>query len=101
LNRFEHSSNLLILDIKEQVRGVNMPAIINGCTYYRTAEVCRIIRISKATLFRWCRDGIFEDAKYRDRRGWRLFTEGEVQEFARVANLVLENENLTTTKASV
>jgi predicted site-specific integrase-resolvase len=77
-----------------------MPAIINGCTYYRTAEVCRMVRISKATLFRWCREGIFEDAKFRDRRGWRLFTEEEVQKFGRVANLVLESDEVNATKTS-
>lgn len=78
-----------------------MPAIINGCTYYRTAEVCRMVKISKATLFRWCREGIFEDAKFRDRRGWRLFTDEEVQKFGKVANLVLANEGMNITKDSI
>ena len=68
-----------------------MPLTINGNTYYRTAEVCRIIKISKATFFRWRRDGVFEDARYRDRRGWRLFTEEEVEKFASEANLITEN----------
>jgi predicted site-specific integrase-resolvase len=75
-----------------------MPAIINGCTYYRTAEVCHMVKISKATFFRWCREGIFEDAKFRDRRGWRLFTEEEVQKFGSVANLILESDKVSTTK---
>jgi hypothetical protein len=78
-------------------KGDEMPAIINGCTYYRTAEVCRMVKISKATLFRWCRDGVFEDARFRDRRGWRLFTEEEVKKFGRVANLVTENDKFTIT----
>jgi predicted site-specific integrase-resolvase len=75
-----------------------MPIMINGQTYYRTAEVCRIIRLSKATFFRWCREGIFEDAKYRDRRGWRLFTIEEVEKFKEEANRVIENDQLTTAK---
>ena len=55
-----------------------MTTVITGKTYYRTAEACRIAGISKNTLFRWIREGIFPDVKQRDRRGWRLFTEEEV-----------------------
>ena len=51
-----------------------MPIIINDQTYYRTAEVCRMIGISRNTLFRWLKEGIFSDVEYRDWRGWRLFT---------------------------
>jgi predicted site-specific integrase-resolvase len=78
-----------------------MPLIMNGNTYYRTAEVCRMIKISKATLFRWCKDGVFEDARYRDRRGWRLFTEEEVRKFSSEANLIVKNENVTPVETSV
>jgi excisionase family DNA binding protein len=46
---------------------------INGQTYYRTAEICQQVEISRATLYRWLRAGILEKA-YKDRRGWRLFT---------------------------
>ena len=55
-----------------------MPVIINGQTYYRTAEVCRMVGMSRNTLFRWLREGVFREAEHRDRRGWRLFTEDEV-----------------------
>jgi len=55
-----------------------MTTVITGKTYYRTAEACRIAGISKNTLFRWIREGLFPDVKQRDRRGWRLFTEEEV-----------------------
>jgi predicted site-specific integrase-resolvase len=51
-----------------------MPVIINDETYYRTAEICRMTGISRNTLFRWLKDGIFSDVEYRDWRGWRLFT---------------------------
>ncbi|RLC61651.1 MAG: hypothetical protein DRI01_08150 [Chloroflexi bacterium] len=55
-----------------------MPVTINGQTYYRTAEVCLMVGIGKSTLFRWIKEGIMEEAEHRDRRGWRLFTEDEV-----------------------
>jgi predicted site-specific integrase-resolvase len=51
---------------------------VNGQTYFRTADVCRLVGISRTTLFRWLNEGILRDAISRDRRGWRLFTEGEV-----------------------
>jgi predicted site-specific integrase-resolvase len=51
---------------------------VNGKTYFRTADVCRLVGISRTTLFRWLNEGILNDAISRDRRGWRLFTEGEV-----------------------
>ena len=55
-----------------------MPIKINEKTYYRTAEVCRIVGISRSTLFRWLREGSFTDVRNVDRRGWRLFTEGDL-----------------------
>ena len=51
-----------------------MPLAINGKTYYRTAEVCRLIGVSRNTLFRWLKEGRFGDSEYRDWHGWRLFT---------------------------
>ena len=69
-----------------------MPVIIEGQTYYRTSEVCRMVGISRNTLFRWLR----EDSKptYRDWRGWRLFTEDEVNRLKVEANRINET-NLT------
>ena len=55
-----------------------MTTVINGQTYYRTREVCQIAGISRATLFRWVKVGILEDALHTDRNGWRLFTEGDI-----------------------
>jgi len=56
-----------------------MPVVINDQTYYRTAEVCRMVGISRSTLFRWLKEGIFSDVEYRDWRGWRLFTAAQVE----------------------
>ena len=51
---------------------------VNGQTYFRTADVCRLVGISRTTLFRWLNEGMLTYAISRDRRGWRLFTEDEV-----------------------
>jgi len=56
-----------------------MPVVINGQTYYRTVEVCRMVGISRNTLFRWLKEGIFFDVEYRDWRGWRLFTAAQLE----------------------
>ncbi len=63
-----------------------MPLAINGQTYYRTAEVCRLVGISKNTFLRWVREGSFPDVECRDRRGWRLFTAGEVDRLREEVN---------------
>jgi excisionase family DNA binding protein len=55
-----------------------MPVKINGQTYYRTAEVCQEVGISRTTFFRWLKKGILEEVALRDRRGWRLFTEDDL-----------------------
>ena len=59
-----------------------MPVIIRGETYYRTSEVCRAAGIGRSTLLRWVKAGILEDATYRDRRGWRLFIEADIERIA-------------------
>jgi len=69
-----------------------MPLTINGQTYYRTAEACRIIGISRSTFLRWAREGHCPDVQCRDRRGWRLFSGDEVEKIKAEANqLILAN----------
>jgi len=68
-----------------------MPVKIDGQTYYRTAEVCLKVGIGKSTLFRWIREGIMEEAEHRDRRGWRLFTESEINRVKKEVNGIQKN----------
>jgi adenine-specific DNA-methyltransferase len=51
---------------------------IDGKTYYRTSEACKKAGISRATLFRWLKAGILEKHR-KDRRGWRIFTEDDLE----------------------
>lgn len=55
-----------------------MPIRLNGENYYWTAEACRIAGTSKNTFLRWVKEGSFGDVEHRDRRGWRLFTEDDL-----------------------
>ncbi len=56
-----------------------MPIRLNDQTYYWTAEACEIAGTSKNTFLRWVKEGRLPDTRRRDRRGWRLFAEDEVQ----------------------
>jgi predicted site-specific integrase-resolvase len=72
-----------------------MPVVINDRTYYRTAEVCRMVGVSRNTLFRWIREGIFCDVQYRDWRGWRLFTAAQME----IMRARINHVNATTGKS--
>jgi DNA-binding transcriptional MerR regulator len=50
---------------------------IEGKRYYNTSEACRQAGVSRATLFRWLKNGLLQK-RYRDRRGWRLFAEEDL-----------------------
>lgn len=56
-----------------------MKAANRSRTYYRTTEACKIAGISRSTLLRWFRSGTLKDVTHRDRRGWRLFTQAEIE----------------------
>jgi DNA-binding transcriptional MerR regulator len=43
--------------------------------------------VSRATLFRWLKAGLLKKS-YRDRRGWRLFTEDNLNEIKAEAGRV-------------
>ena len=78
-----------------------MPVTVDGQTYYRTAEVCRTVGISRATLFRWLKEGIFREAEHRDRRGWRLFTEAEIDKLKAEANQINKTSQFRTAKGLI
>jgi predicted site-specific integrase-resolvase len=65
-----------------------MTISVDGKTYYRTAEACRLAGISRNTYFRWLREGLLPDVGMRDRRGWRLFTEEDLLRLRGEANRV-------------
>ena len=56
-----------------------MPIEIEGQLYYSTTETCEEVGISRATLYRWLKRGLISELR-KDRRGWRLFTDEDIQE---------------------
>lgn len=69
-----------------------MPVNLSGKTFFRTQEVIKNTGISRSTFFRWIREDKIKDAKYKDHRGWRLFTE---EEMARIKKF---NETINVNK---
>jgi predicted site-specific integrase-resolvase len=66
-----------------------MPTTISGQTYYRTSEACQRAGVSKATLFRWLKADIIMDVANKDRRGWRLFTEEDLDKIQAEARKIV------------
>ena len=56
-----------------------MSISINRQNYYMIAEACSMAGTNRNTLLRWIREGRFAVVKTRDRNGWRLFCENDVQ----------------------
>ena len=54
-----------------------MPVKIDGQPFYTTSETCEKVGISRATLSRWLKEGLLQKL-YKDRRGWRIFTEDDL-----------------------
>jgi predicted site-specific integrase-resolvase len=69
-----------------------MPIELEGKSYYRTIEVCRIIGISRNTLFRWMKKGMVGQEEYRDWRGWRLITQNQLDALVAMTRKVSVNE---------
>lgn len=65
-----------------------MPTKLNGEIYYRTAEACQIAGISKNTFLRWVKEGSFADVERKDRRGWRLFTDDDLDRLKAEVNTI-------------
>jgi len=70
-----------------------MPIELEGKSYYRTIEACRIIGISRNTLFRWMKKGMIGQKEYRDWRGWRLITQNQLDTLLAMTRQVSINEN--------
>ena len=68
-------------------RLLSMPLEIAGAEYVTTAEVCRLVGISRQTLWRWRQDARIPTG--RRFRGQRLvFSSDEVEQIRRYASLL-------------
>jgi len=76
-----------------------MPVNINGENYYRTLEVCTKAGVSRATLFRWLRAGVLDRCR-RDRRGWRLYSETDLDRICAEANRIDNEDAMSASSGS-
>ncbi len=55
----------------------------NSQKRYKTIEVCELFDVSRATLFRWEREGLISGPS-RDWRNWRLYTAQNIKEIKQI-----------------
>ncbi len=55
----------------------------NSKKRYKTIEVCKLFDVSRATLFRWEREGLISGPP-RDWRNWRVYTTQNIQEIKQI-----------------
>ena len=55
------------------------PIDVSKKKLYKTNEVCEMFDISRATLFRWEREGVISGPP-RDWRNWRVYTVENVEQ---------------------
>jgi DNA-binding transcriptional MerR regulator len=55
----------------------------NSRKRYKTIEVCELFDVSRATLFRWEREGLISGPS-RDWRNWRLYTAQQIKEIKQI-----------------
>ncbi len=65
-----------------------MTVEIEGKTLYRSSEVSKLTGVSKSTIHHWIKVGIVTGATYRDRNGWMLFTEEDVESIKSEAGII-------------
>lgn len=54
-----------------------------GTKRYKTRDICKVFDISKATLFRWEKEGLISNVG-RDWRNWRLYSEQNMKEIRKI-----------------
>ncbi len=77
---------LAILGVK------HMPLTISGKKYYRTQEALELIGLPRSTYFKWLKEEKVEDTKYKDRNGWRLFTDDDIKKLKRFKETITTNK---------
>jgi len=67
-----------------------VPVTIDGKLLYRIGEALEMASVSRATYFRWLKQGRFSDTHFKDRNGRRVFTESELQDLKRESQRLVE-----------
>ena len=65
---------------------------VAGQRFYRVSEACSAAGISRPTFLRWVREGVYADVSRRDWRGWRLFSDEDVQRLKTRVNQIQDRQ---------
>ncbi len=71
------------VELKKKAVGMRQLARRSASRRFSTLEVCHLFDISKATLYRWEREGLISTPP-RDWRNWRLYTTNNLDEIKRI-----------------
>jgi hypothetical protein len=71
-----------------------VPFIIDGRTVYRIGEALEAAAVSRASFFRWVKEGLIQDTEFRDRNGRRVLTAEEMENLKRFAHKLVESPQL-------
>ena len=74
-----------------------VPLVIEGRKLYRIGEALASASLSRATYFRWLKQGRTKDTQFKDRNGRRVFTEEELSDLKREAQRLLEAPQIPLT----
>jgi predicted site-specific integrase-resolvase len=71
-----------------------VPLLIEGKKLYRIGEALASASLSRATYFRWLKQGRLKDTQFKDRNGRRVFTEEELSGLRREAQRLVETPQI-------
>jgi len=67
-----------------------VPIQVDGQCFYRIGEALAAASLSRATYFRWLKQGRLRDTHFKDRNGRRIFTESELGILVEEAKRLIE-----------
>jgi hypothetical protein len=71
-----------------------VPILVDGKRFYRIGEALAAASLSRATYFRWLKQGRLRDTHFKDRNGRRIFTESELGILVDEAKRLIEQPQL-------
>jgi len=71
-----------------------MPIQVGGKKFHRIGEALAAASLSRATYFRWLKQGRLRDTHFKDRNGRRIFTDSELGILVDEAKRLIEQPQL-------
>ncbi len=78
----------IFIYIRNAMEVLKMSVTLDGKRFYSISEACKLAGTNRTTLLRWVRQKKFTDVEYRDRNGWRLFTDEDISRLTSKVNQI-------------